>query len=87
MTVPANRTGIVIGKGGETIRAIKQQSGCDIELEKNSKGVFIIRGPSERIPYAQQLINEKVHGLASGGSNDHQSTSGYGLESFYLLCL
>ena len=37
MTVPANRTGAVIGRGGESIRLIKQQSGCDIELDKMSK--------------------------------------------------
>lgn len=85
MTVPANRTGIVIGKGGDTIRAIKQQSGCDIELEKNSKGVFIIRGPSNRIPFAQQLINEKVHGTGAGGSNDHQAASGYGLVTLHMF--
>ncbi|XP_074599237.1 far upstream element-binding protein 1-like isoform X2 [Brevipalpus obovatus] len=75
MNVPPNRTGVVIGKGGDTIRAIKQQSGCDIELEKNSKGVFIIRGPPDRVPIAQQLINEKVHGHMQ---NDPQQSSGYG---------
>ncbi|RWS30006.1 far upstream element-binding protein 1-like isoform X1 [Leptotrombidium deliense] len=74
MTVPANRTGAVIGKGGETIRAIKQQCGCDIELEKNSKGVFIIRGPPDRISYAQQLINEKVHGTSSSPTDDSSSS-------------
>ena len=66
MTVPANRTGAVIGRGGESIRLIKQQSGCDIELDKMSRTmggdekVFIIRGPPERIPVAQQLITEKI---------------------------
>ncbi|RWS12606.1 far upstream element-binding protein 1-like protein [Dinothrombium tinctorium] len=75
MTVPANRTGAVIGKGGETIRAIKQQCGCDIELEKNSKGIFIIRGPPDRIPYAQQLINEKVHGTATSPTEDSSANS------------
>lgn len=66
MTVPANRTGAVIGRGGESIRLIKQQSGCDIELDKMSKTmggdekVFIIRGPPDRIPMAQQLITEKI---------------------------
>lgn len=66
MTVPANRTGAVIGRGGESIRLIKQQSGCDIELDKMSKTmggdekVFIIRGPPDRIPIAQQLITEKI---------------------------
>lgn len=85
MNVPPNKTGIVIGKGGETIRSIKQQSGCDIELDKNSKGVFILRGPSDRIQYAQQLINDRVHGQhdqsgygmhGMGGKDYHQSPYG-----------
>jgi len=60
ISVPQNKTGIVIGKGGETIRALKQQAGCMIELEKNSKGIFSIRGPADRVQYAQQLITEKI---------------------------
>lgn len=82
MSVPANRTGAVIGRGGETIRQIKQQCGCDIELDKNAKvgpgddKTFIIRGPSERIPYAQQLINEKVYGT---GTNENENA--YGAQS------
>lgn len=74
MTVPANRTGIVIGKGGETIKQIKQQSGCDIELVKDSKGIFIIRGTPDRIQYAQQLINDKVNAGGNSGSNHSQSS-------------
>lgn len=79
MQVPANRTGAVIGRGGETIRAIKQQCGCDIELDKNAKvgpgddKVFVIRGPVDRIPYAQQLINDKI-----SGNNSSPDRSSYG---------
>lgn len=82
--VPANRCGAVIGRGGESIRVIKQQSGCDIELDKMAKTsadekVFIIRGPSDRIPVAQQLINEKVRGANS--SPQQESSSGFGSQS------
>ena len=58
--VPHNKTGIIIGKGGENIRALKQQCGCQIELEKNSKGIFYIRGSADRVQYAQQVIGEKI---------------------------
>lgn len=58
--VPHNKTGIIIGKGGENIRALKQQCGCMIELEKNSKGIFYIRGSADRVQYAQQVIGEKI---------------------------
>ncbi|KAI1289434.1 Far upstream element-binding protein 1 [Halotydeus destructor] len=84
MPVPANKTGTVIGRGGETIRQLKAQSGCDIELDKNQKGgphddkIFIIRGPPDRISYAQQLINDKVN---NSGSNDNRDENAYGASS------
>lgn len=85
--VPANRCGAVIGRGGETIRVIKQQSGCDIELDKMSKNmggdekVFIIRGPPDRIPLAQQLINEKVRGGNASPQQHQESSGGFGSQS------
>ena len=33
--VPANRAGLVIGKGGETIKQINAQSGAHAEIVKN----------------------------------------------------
>lgn len=81
MAIPAHRTGAVIGRGGETIRALKQQSGCDIELEKAYKSgnpdekYFIIRGQPDKISYAQQLIMERVDGSTTGSSST--PSSGY----------
>jgi len=75
ISVPQNKTGIVIGKGGITLRSIKQQCGCNIELEKNSKGIFNIRGPADRIPYAQQLIGEKIGGQVTVLSSTIQNSS------------
>lgn len=66
MKIPAQRTGAIIGKGGETIKSIKQQSGCDIELDKHAKecgpdeSVFIIRGSSDRIAKARALIEARL---------------------------
>lgn len=70
MKIPASRTGAIIGKGGETIKQIKQQSGCDIELDKNAKecgpdeSVFVIRGSQDKISKARALIEAR---LASRG--------------------
>jgi far upstream element-binding protein len=77
--VPPNKTGLVIGKGGETVKGLKQQAGCNIELDKNSKGVFVIRGAPDRIAYAQQLISEKIQSpitvlsSSGGGSGANQA--------------
>ncbi|XP_053201457.1 far upstream element-binding protein 1-like isoform X2 [Panonychus citri] len=80
MNVPVNRVGVIIGRGGETIRSIKQQSGCHIETDKNSKGVIIIRGPPDRIGIAQQLINEKIKDTRhnDGGPGGGGGRGGYG---------
>lgn len=73
MKIPASRTGAIIGKGGDTIKSIKQQSGCDIELDKNAKdvgsdeSVFIIRGSQDKIQKAKSLIEAR---LASKGGRD-----------------
>lgn len=76
MKIPAHRTGAIIGKGGETIKAIKQQSGCEIELDKNSKecgpdeSLFIIRGSQDKIQKARSLIEQRLARGARDGPND-----------------
>lgn len=75
-SVPANKCGIVIGKGGETIRQINMQSGAYCELAKQGtpnphEKLFVIKGSHEEIQEAKKLINEKI-GLpppAPGGSS------------------
>uniref|UniRef100_A0A6G1S893 Far upstream element-binding protein 1 n=1 Tax=Aceria tosichella TaxID=561515 RepID=A0A6G1S893_9ACAR len=88
MKIPASRTGAIIGKGGETIKSIKQQSGCDIELDKGAKecgpeeSVFIIRGSQDKIMKARSLIEARLAvgnrdrdgrgGGGGGGMRDHR---------------
>ncbi|XP_077564134.1 P-element somatic inhibitor isoform X1 [Haemaphysalis longicornis] len=73
-TVPANKCGLVIGKGGEAIRQINQQSGAHVELSRAPppnpvEKVFIIRGNPQQIEHAQQLINERIGGPPPGATN------------------
>lgn len=56
--------------GGETIRAINQQTGAHVELSRNpsanpNEKLFVIRGVPNQIEHAKQLINEKVGGGVS----------------------
>ncbi|KAG8437198.1 hypothetical protein GDO86_008044 [Hymenochirus boettgeri] len=67
--VPTVKTGLIIGKGGETIKNISQQSGARIELQRNpppnadpNVKLFTIRGSPQQIDYARQLIEEKIGG-------------------------
>ncbi|XP_071948039.1 far upstream element-binding protein 1-like isoform X2 [Antedon mediterranea] len=64
--VPANKCGIVIGKGGESINNIKTTSGAHVEISRNNgppgQKLFFIRGTQEQIDHAKFLINEKING-------------------------
>ncbi|XP_054853571.1 far upstream element-binding protein 3 isoform X2 [Eublepharis macularius] len=73
-TVPADKCGLVIGKGGENIKSINQQSGAHVELQRNpppntdpNVRVFTIRGVPQQIELARHLIDEKVGGTSLGG--------------------
>uniref|UniRef100_A0A8C7HVY5 Far upstream element (FUSE) binding protein 1 n=1 Tax=Oncorhynchus kisutch TaxID=8019 RepID=A0A8C7HVY5_ONCKI len=71
-TVPTMKTGLIIGKGGETIKGISQQSGARIELQRNPPPnsdpnikMFTVRGSHQQIDYARQLVEEKIGGPVS----------------------
>ncbi|CAI4226920.1 unnamed protein product [Auanema sp. JU1783] len=71
MHVPANKTGLVIGKGGETIKQINAESGAHCELSRDpppnaQEKVFIIKGTSYQIHHAQHIIRIKVGDFAPG---------------------
>lgn len=62
--VPVSKCGIIIGKGGETIKSIIQYSGVHCELDKSYQGEdrsFIIRGDEKQIETAQKMISKKIH--------------------------
>ncbi|CAH2316011.1 far upstream element-binding 3 isoform X3 [Pelobates cultripes] len=82
-TVPADKCGLVIGKGGENIKSINQQSGAHVELQRNpppntdpSVRIFTIRGVPQQIELARHLIDEKVGGTAIA------ATSSFGQSPF-----
>ncbi|KAF5269826.1 hypothetical protein FQR65_LT05872 [Abscondita terminalis] len=62
--VPSSKCGVIIGRGGETIKQINQQSGAHCELDRRSQSqqdkTFIIRGESDQIETAKRIISEKV---------------------------
>jgi len=70
--VPANKCGLVIGKGGESIRQMKEQSGAHIEMNKHAPHdaptkAFTIRGTQQQIEAAQQLIAQRIGEPGEGG--------------------
>ncbi|EDV27591.1 uncharacterized protein TRIADDRAFT_53440 [Trichoplax adhaerens] len=72
VVIPANKCGLVIGKGGETIRQIIQQSGAHVELNRNTPQesptrIFVVRGGPQQIQHAQMIIKQKI-GEEMGGA-------------------
>lgn len=68
-SIPTHKCGLVIGRGGENVKAINQQTGAFVEISRqlppngdpNFK-LFIIRGSPQQIEHAKQLIEEKIEG-------------------------
>jgi far upstream element-binding protein len=72
MHVPANKTGLVIGKGGDTIKQICSETGAHVELSRDpppnaTEKVFVIKGSQYQIHLAQHAIRIKVGDVAPGG--------------------
>ncbi|CAF3047916.1 unnamed protein product [Rotaria socialis] len=74
---PHDKAGIIIGKGGESIKEINRKSGAFVELDKaytpaignSSDRLFKLRGTPEQIVQAQQLMYEKIIN-SPGGPGD-----------------
>ena len=63
--MPSSKVGLVIGKGGETIKSINQSSGAHVEIDRNAppdahEKNFIIRGPAEAVERAKNMVLEKI---------------------------
>ncbi|XP_031101659.1 far upstream element-binding protein 2-like [Ipomoea triloba] len=68
MQVPNNKVGLVIGKGGETIKNMQARSGARIQViplhlppgDTSTERTVQIDGSSDQIEYAKQLVNEVI---------------------------
>lgn len=74
IAVSQDKIGLVIGKGGDTIKSINQASGAFVEIDKKApqdahEKNFVIKGSKENVERAKQMVLEKI-GAAPG--------SGYG---------
>ncbi|CCD72087.1 K Homology domain-containing protein [Caenorhabditis elegans] len=65
MLIPASKCGLVIGRGGETIRQINKESGayCEMSRDPSISAIekqFVIRGSETQVEHAKHLIRVKV---------------------------
>ncbi|ONK69997.1 uncharacterized protein A4U43_C05F29130 [Asparagus officinalis] len=70
MKVPNNKVGLIIGKGGETIKSMQANSGARVQViplhlppgDTSTERTVHIEGTSEQIEAAKKLVNEIVSG-------------------------
>ncbi|KAI0541453.1 hypothetical protein GGR58DRAFT_20142 [Xylaria digitata] len=72
--VPDRTVGLIIGRGGETIRDLQERSGCHINIVGESKSVNGLRpvnliGPPHAAAQAKELILEIVDSDTRNGNN------------------
>merc|ERR1712142_869192 len=80
-TVPSNKVGIVMGKGGETIRMICSESGAHCQVDKSGpdgsrEKTIVIKGRPEAVERAKDMINDKVGGVGAY-DRGHRGGNGY----------
>lgn len=91
VTIPATKCGLVIGKGGETIKNINSSTGAHCEVDKSAppdarEKNFVIRGTPEAVERAKAMIMEKIgmpvtastYGSYGGSSSGGGSWGGAG---------
>jgi far upstream element-binding protein len=60
LPVPQDMVGRVIGRGGETIRRLQEESGARIQVERDSNRV-VIKGSPEKAQRAKELVLDIVN--------------------------
>ncbi|KAF9925006.1 hypothetical protein FBU30_005140 [Linnemannia zychae] len=85
MTVPQESIGLVIGRGGETVKQLQIQSRAKIQVQQvdpnlptPSERTINLFGPPEAVEYAKQLIMEKVNGARDNDRYGNREQGGYG---------
>lgn len=86
--VPASKCGIIIGRGGDTIKQINQQSGAHCEMDRKAsqnqtnEKTFTIKGEQHQVDEAKRLIQDKINIDIDlqhiGTATVTQSSNGYG---------
>ncbi|RDX62890.1 Far upstream element-binding protein 1 [Mucuna pruriens] len=73
--IPNGRVGVIIGKGGETIKYLQLQSGAKIQVTRDMDAdptsltrMVELMGTPEAIASAEKLVNEVLAEAESGGS-------------------
>ncbi|OBZ91205.1 Far upstream element-binding protein 1 [Choanephora cucurbitarum] len=77
VTVPSSAVGLIIGRGGETVRSMQEQSGARVKIDPtndpNAKERTVnISGDPKAVSIAKQMVEDKVAEASRGRSGGYQ---------------
>jgi len=80
VTVPSSKVGLVMGKGGETIRSICSESGAHCQVDKSAPDGardknIVIKGRPDAVERAKEMISDRI----GGGGYDSGPRGGGGV--------
>ncbi|KAJ1350071.1 hypothetical protein KIN20_005781 [Parelaphostrongylus tenuis] len=80
VTIPSDLGGTIIGRGGDRINRIREESGAQIQLEPSTgqeERVITITGTQTQIHAAQYLLQQCVRQSAAGRKYIEQQQAGH----------
>lgn len=89
-TVPKNKVGVIIGKGGSTVKSIAIKAGTGCRIQHTHDGIFEITAPTKTIAnlaveYIKPLLNSESHKSKTKSSNKNSNWSGFNLNTIDVL--
>ncbi|ORZ23650.1 hypothetical protein BCR42DRAFT_139821 [Absidia repens] len=84
LEVPSNKVGLVIGRGGDTIRDLEERSGAKIKVltenpgDRSSVRTVSIVGDKHATEKAKSLVEDIINNDQNQGYHDHRSHDGGG---------
>lgn len=89
-TVPENKVGAIIGKGGSMVKSIAKKAGTGCRIQYTRNGIFEITAPTKTIAnlaveYMKPLLNNKSHKSETKIANKKSNWSGFNLNTIDVL--
>ncbi|CEP09950.1 hypothetical protein [Parasitella parasitica] len=88
ITVPSSAVGLIIGRGGETVRSMQDQSGARVKIDPNNdpnsdERIVNISGDPQCVAIAKQLVLDKVAEATRGSGGRYNNDRGYRSQNDY----
>lgn len=88
--VPGSKVGLIIGKGGETIKQLQERTGAKMVVVQDGPGQEMekplrISGDPQKVEHAKQLVFELIQDKGDGQSNNRGGGGGGPVLFFHFV--